>query len=146
MQIILLKDVSGVGQKGSVKNVADGFALNSLIPRKLAQLATPEALKTLESRNAQEKKERDDQEAQWAAIVGKMKNFTLMLRANASPQGHLYKKITAEDIARVLGEQGINVPADAIEPKMPIKQSGTWPVDIELGKNKATITVDVITA
>jgi large subunit ribosomal protein L9 len=146
MQVILLRDIAGVGQKGSVKNVADGYALNHLIPNKFAQMATADTLKDLEKRVANEKKERDEQEQEWAAIAGRMKNFTLMVRANANSQGHLYKKITPEDIARILGEQGINVPPDAIVPKMPIKQSGAWPVDVELGKNKATITVDVITA
>lgn len=144
MKVILLKDVGGVGQKGTVQNVADGFALNNLIPRKLAQLATPDVLKTLERKNAEDSAVRAAQEKEWAAIVGRMKNFTLMLRANASPQGHLYKKVAAEDIARILKEQGIDVPADAITPKMPIKQSGAWPVDIELGSQKATITVDVV--
>ena len=144
MQVILLKDLAGVGQKGSVQNVADGYALNNHIPRKFAQLATPDALKTLERRVAEEKQVRAAQEKEWAAIAAKMKNFTLMLRANANKQGHLYKKVTAEDIARILAEQGISVPVDAITPKMPIKQSGAWPVEIGLGAHTITITVDVV--
>jgi large subunit ribosomal protein L9 len=144
MQVILLRDVAGVGQRGSVKNVADGYALNHLIPNKMAQLATTEALKTLEKRNADEKAHRAEQEKHWAAIVGKMKGFTLMVRANANNQGHLYKKITAEDIVRVLGEQGIDVPIESVQPKMAIKETGTWPVQIRLGNQEATITVDVI--
>lgn len=146
MQVILLRDIAGVGQKGSVKNVADGYALNHLIPNKLAQMATKDTLKDLEARVEREKAERATQEKEWAAIANKMKNFTLMVRANANTQGHLYKKITSEDIARILAEQGIDVPADAIAPKMAIKESGAWPVDIDLGKNKATITVDVVAA
>ncbi len=144
MQVILLKDVSGVGQKGAVKNVADGYALNSLIPRGMAKLATPEALKNLEKSNAEEAARRAAQEKEWTAIVNKMRNFTLMLRVTANNQGHLYKKITPEDIARVLSEQGVDVPADAIKPKMPIKETGAWPVVIRLGAHEATITVDVI--
>lgn len=144
MQVILLKDVAGVGQKGSVKTVADGYALNLLIPNKMAQLATPDALKNLEARNAEEKAKRAAQEKEWSAIVHRMKNFTLMLRANANNQGHLYKKITPEDIARVLSEQGIDVPVDSVQPKMPIKETGAWPVLIRLGNQEATVTVDVI--
>ena len=144
MRTILLKDVAGVGQRGEVKNVADGYALNMLIPNKMAQLATPEALKNLEKKNAEETAHRAAQEKEWAAIAEKVKKFTLMLRANASPQGHLYKKISADDIARVLKEQGIDVPEESIHPKMPIKQTGNWPVEIKLGDNSATITVEVI--
>ncbi len=146
MKVILLKDVGGLGQRGTVQNVADGYALNNLIPRGVAQMATDDALKNHERKVAEDRAERAAQEKEWAAIVERMKNFTLMLRANADPKGHLYKKVAAEDIARILKEQGIDVPADAITPKMPIKQSGAWPVEIELGSQKATITVDVVAA
>ena len=145
MQIILLRDVGGVGQKGSVKNVSDGYALNHLIPNKMAQMATKEALATLDKRNAEDTVRRAEQEKSWGEMVEKMKKFTLMLRANGNEQGHLYKKITPEDIAKVLSEQGVDVPVESIHPKMAIKQSGTWPVEIKLGNHQATITVEVIT-
>lgn len=144
MQVILLRDVSGVGQRGAVKTVADGYALNSLIPRKLAQLATPDALKNLEKKNAEDKAHRAEQEREWAAIAERMKNFTLMVRANADAKGHLYKKISPEEIAKVLREQGVDVPEESIHPKMPIKQTGTWPVEVKLGERSATFTVEVI--
>lgn len=146
MKVILLKDVSGVGQRGTVQNVADGYALNNLIPRKVAALATDEVLRNHARQVAEDKAERAAQEKEWAAIVARMQNFTLMVRANADQKGHLYKKVAAEDIARILKEQAIDVPADAITPKMPIKQTGAWPVEIELGSQKATITVDVVAA
>lgn len=146
MQVILLKDISGVGQKGSVKNVADGYALNSLIPRKMAQLATPEALKDLEKKNAADKARRAEQEKEWALMYEKVQNFSLMLRANTDAKGHLYKKISPVEIANLLREQGIDVPEESIHPKMPIKQTGAWPVEIQLGEKKATITVEVIAA
>ena len=146
MQVILLRDVSGVGQKGSVKTVSDGYALNHLIPNKMAQMATPDALKNLEKKNAEDKAQRAAQEKEWSAIAEKMKSFTLMVRANGDAKGHLYKKISAEDIAKVLREQGIDVPEESIQPKMPIKQSGSWPVEIKLGSHSATITVEVITS
>jgi large subunit ribosomal protein L9 len=146
MQVILLRDVSGVGQRGSVQNVADGYALNSLIPRKLAQMATVEALKNLEKKNAEDRAHRAAQEKAWDAIFEKIKKFSLMLRANTDPKGHLYKKIGGEEIAKLLTEQGIDVPEEAIHPKMPIKQTGSWPVEIKLGEKSATITVEVIAA
>lgn len=146
MQIILLKDVSGVGQRGQVKTVADGFALNSLIPRGMAQLATPEALKHLEKKNAEDKAHRAEQEKAWDAIFEKIQKFTLMVRVNSDAKGHLYKKIGGEEIAKVLREQGVDVPEESIHPKMAIKQTGTWPVEIKLGEKSATIAVEVIAA
>ena len=144
MQVILLRDISGVGQKGSVKNVSDGYALNHLIPNKMAQMATPDALKNLEKKNMEDKARRAQQEKEWTAIAERMKSFTLMVRANGDAKGHLYKKISAEEIAKVLREQGIDVPDESIHPKMPIKQTGAWPVEIRLGNMMATITVEVL--
>lgn len=144
MQVILLKDVSGVGQKGSVKTVSDGYALNHLIPNKMAQMATKEALATLEKKNQADKELDARRQKEWAEISGKMKQFKLMLRANASEQGHLFKKISSEEIAKALLENGIDVPADAIHPKMPIKQTGVWPVEIKLGIHESTINVEVV--
>lgn len=146
MQVILLKDVSGVGQRGQVKTVADGFALNSLIPQRKAMLATPAALKDLEKKNAADTAHRAAQEKAWDAIFEKMKSFTLMLRANAAENGNLYKKIGAEEIAKLLKEQGVDVPDEAIHPKMAIKQTGVWPVEIKLGSKSATINVEIIAA
>jgi large subunit ribosomal protein L9 len=146
MKIILLRDVSGVGQRGTVKEVADGYALNRLIPGKMAQMATPEALKLHEKRLMEDAAHRAAQEKEWSAIAEKVQKFTLMLRAKADTKGHLYKKISAEEIARLLREQGIDVPEEAIQPKMAIKQTGAWPVDIHLGKKEATMTVEVIAA
>lgn len=146
MQVILLKDVAGVGQRGSIQNVSDGYALNHLFPNKLAQLASPEAKKALEKKQAEDKAHRVEQEKYWAGIADKMKTFKLLLRVNASEQGHLYKKIAPEDIARILKEQGIELPAEAIKPKMPIKQVGTWPVELRLGSRTETINVEVMEA
>jgi len=110
----------------------------------MAQLATPEALKNLEKKNADDAAHRAQQEKDWVVLSEKVKKFTLMLRANASDQGHLFKKVSNDDIARLLREQGIDVPEESIHPKMPIKQIGSWPVEIKLGARTATITVEVI--
>ena len=144
MKIILLRDVSGVGQRGTVKDVSDGYALNHLIPNKMAQMATPEALKQHEARSAADKARRAAQENEWKMIAEKVQNFTLIVRANASPQGQLYKKIAPSDIAKLLLEKGIDVPEDAIHTKMPLKHTGISKVDIRLGDKTATLTIEVI--
>ncbi len=144
MKVIFLRDVGGVGQRGSVKEVSDGYALNHLIPNKMAILASKEALVSLEKKNAEDTAKRAAQEKEWEAIAEKMQKFTLLLRATADKKGHLYKKITAGDIGALLREQGIDVPEESITPKMPIKQTGSWPVEIKLGKHLATISVEVI--
>ena len=105
MQVILLRDVSGVGQRGSVKTVADGYALNS-DPAQIGADGDAGGFEESGKENAMDMAHRAEQEKEWAAIAEKMKNFTLMVRANADAKGHLYKKIAPEEIAKVLREQG----------------------------------------
>lgn len=143
MKVILLKDVPGVGSKGAIKNVTDGYALNKLIPNKMAELATPAVIKKAETKHAEDEARRAAQEKEWAAFAEQLKSMTLVLRANASEQGHLYKKIGGEEIAQHLRERGINVHEKSVHPKMPIKQIGSWPVEIQLGERAVTISVAV---
>ncbi|MEK7509277.1 MAG: 50S ribosomal protein L9 [Patescibacteria group bacterium] len=146
MQVILLRDVAGVGQKGSVKNVSDGYALNFLIPNRLAEMATKEKMQTLHKEQAATKAEMEVREKEWTALVKKLEGQTLHIKANASEQGHLYEKISGEHVAKVIEKElKVTLPQGVVQPKMAIKQTGEWPVEIRLGEHKATITVSVIT-
>jgi len=143
MKVILLKDVAGVGQKGMVKEVSDGYALNSLIPNKQAEMATPDKLKALEKANAEAKARHDALEIEWKMIEKKLTGMRITLTANANTQGHLYEKISQQDIAAALRSAGVEVPAGMIEPKMPIKHTGEWPVIVKLGSHKAEVIVEI---
>lgn len=147
MQVILLRDVAGVGQKGNVKNVSDGYALNFLIPNRLAEMATKEKIQTRQKEEAITKAEMKMREKEWIALVQKLDGKKLEMKANASPQGHLYEKISGEQIATAAEKEWkVTLPAHAVQPKMAIKQTGEWPVEIRLGEHKATITVAVVTS
>ncbi len=144
MQVILLRDVSGIGQKGSVKNVSDGHALNFLIPNKLAIAATPEKLQEFERQQAAEKEALATKEKEGKEITARLNGKKLEMKANASPQGHLYEKISPlQIVAAMQKEWKIGVPVDSVVPKMPIKEIGEWPVEIKLGTHTATIIVAV---
>ncbi|OGG73093.1 50S ribosomal protein L9 [Candidatus Kaiserbacteria bacterium RIFCSPLOWO2_01_FULL_53_17] len=137
--------MAGVGQKGSVKNVADGYALNMLIPNRMAEAATSEKLKMIEKQMAEKRAANATREKEWSEIVKKIDGKTLQLKANASQQGYLYEKISSSQIERAIErEWHMHVPADSISPKMAIKQAGEWPVEIRLGNHKATMTISVI--
>lgn len=144
MQVILLRDIPGVGQKGSVKNVADGYALNALIPKKLAELATPEKIKAHEKEVAHQKAEHAAQEKEWGTIAKKLDGGSITLKRNASPQGHLYEKVSGEDLRSLIEEEfKIRLPLHSVHPKIAIKQTGDAPVEIKLGSHSANVIVRV---
>lgn len=144
MQVILLRDVPGIGQKGSVKNVSDGHALNFLIPNRLAEMATDDKVKALEKQKAEDTQAAEAQEREWHALAKKLEGAKVTIQANASEQGHLYEKISAIEISRAINQQlHAVVPPRSLEAKMAIKEIGEWPVEIKLGIHTATLIVVV---
>lgn len=141
MQVIMLRDVSGIGQKGALKSVSDGYALNFLIPNKLAIMATPEATKAIEKQRTEDTEALAAREKEWVALTKQLNGAKIPMQANASPQGHLYERISAIQVsAAIQKELKLAVPPSAISPKMSIKQTGEWPVEVKLGTHKATMT------
>jgi len=144
MQVILLRDVPGIGQKGSVKSVSDGHALNYLIPNRLVEMATPDKLKALEKQKADDSEAAEARDKEWRELAKKLEGARVTITANASQQGHLYEKLAGAHVAVAIREQlKTSVPPEAIEPKMAIKEVGEWPVEVKLGTHKATLIVVV---
>ena len=142
MKVILLRDVSGIGQKGALKSVSDGHALNYLIPNKLAIMATAEAQKEIEKQRADDAQARAAREKEWIALSKQLSGARVSIQANASPQGHLYEKISAIQVsAAIQKELKLAIPPSAISPKMSIKQTGEWPVEVKLGSHSANMIV-----
>ncbi len=133
MQVILLKDVKGVGKAGQVAKVSDGYARNMLIPGKLAMEATAANLKVLEKKRASIEAQRalDLQVAQ--ELKGKLEDCTLTPRAKAGDGGRLFGAITSKDIAEELEKQYmITLDKKKIELSQPIKTVGEHEVELKL--------------
>lgn len=144
MKVILLRDVSGIGQKGSVREVSDGHALNFLIPNRLAEMATPDKVKALEKQRATDAEAAAARDKEWRSLAKQLDDARVEIKANASEQGHLYEKLTNIQISKAINDQlRFAVPPASIEPKMPLKEIGEWPVDIKLGNHQATLIVVV---
>lgn len=144
MKVILLRDVPGVGQKGNIKDVSDGYALNLLFPKRFAEPATPEKLAAHTKAQAHVEAQREAQDSAGRALTKKINGMMITLNAPGSPQGHLYQKVSVEEIAAMLALQaGITVEAKHLHPKMPIKQTGEWPVEVRMGAHSATFVVSV---
>ena len=145
MKVILSKDVQGTGKAGEVKDVADGYARNYLIPRKLAIPATSGALQNVEAKKASEQKKAAAEEATARALADRLTSAPVVLTAKVGDQGRLYGSITSGDIAEQLTAYlGQPIDKRRIELDEPIRQLGTFQVTIRLHRTvTAAVKVDV---
>ena len=143
MEVLLLKDVDQLGQAGEIKKVTSGFARNYLMPRGLAVMATPGAIRqaTLRREADQRRKAHELSEAQALAqlLDGKVVNFA----ARAGEGDRLYGSITSANIAEALEEQvGQEVDKRKIDLEEPLKELGDHAVTIRLAPEaEAKVTV-----
>ena len=148
MKLILLNDVASLGKKGDVVDVAEGYARNFLLPRKLATEADRGALAKLGSqKKAQER--RDAQTlADAQALAERLKSAKLAVKAKAGGNGKLFGAVTNADVATAIHDAlSIAIDKHKIELKSQIKALGSYPIEIKLHKNVvAKTTVDVVSA
>src|SRR4051794_27249129 len=105
MQVVLRSDVEDLGLRGEVVNVARGYARNYLLPRGLAQLATPGLVRELEKRDAQRARHEAQSSDDARAIAQKLEAAELRFDVKAGPTGSLFGSVTATDVADRLWEQ-----------------------------------------
>src|SRR3989344_2702155 len=105
MKVIFLHDVPRVGKKYDVKEVNDGYATNFLLPRKLAEAATSQALSNLEKRKKTIDIEREVQEALLVKNLEAIKGKTITITAKTDEKGHLFSKIHSKEIILAMKEQ-----------------------------------------
>lgn len=148
MKVILRNDVSSLGKAGEVVEVAEGYARNYLLPRKLAAEADKGALAQLGSqKKAQEK--RDAQALADAKLLAeRLETSRIAVKAKAGGNGRLFGTVTNADVADAIHEAlAVGVDKHKIELKNQIKAVGSYPVEIKLYKNIVVkTTVDVVAA
>jgi large subunit ribosomal protein L9 len=145
VKVILTKDVAKLGKSGEVKNVADGYASNFLIPQQLAVPAAGGAYRAWQHDIAsrEEKRKREREEAEIAAT--RIASTTLTMGVKVGDAGKLYGSITAKEIAEALGRRGITVDRHKIDLDEPLKALGTYKVAIKVASGLApevTIVVE----
>ncbi len=131
MQVILLEDVENVGLRGDVVDVAKGYARNFLLPRRLAEEATPARLSELEKRDSHRARHEAASTDQASEIQKVLENAELRFEMKAGPTGSLFGSVTATDIADELWEKHkVRVDRRKIELPQPIKQVGRYAIPI----------------
>lgn len=145
MEVLLLRDVDGLGEAGEVKRVADGYGRNFLIPRGLAVMASPGAIKQAQQAHqvALRRENKELQEAQ--SLAQALDGLSVTFQARAGDTDRLYGSITKANIAEALEAMlGQEVDRRKIELDESIKDLGTHAVTIRLAPGaEAKITVVV---
>lgn len=145
MEVLLIKDVKGVGRAGEVKRVADGYARNYLFRQGLAMPASDKALKAVSERAAAESRRETQAKASAQARAQDIDNVVLVFDARVGEGGRLYGSITSADIAAKLSQAiGEEIDKRKVLLEEPIKQTGETRVDVRLYPDvKATVKVIV---
>lgn len=132
MKVILKEDVKNLGKMGDILNVAEGYARNFLLPKKLAVEALTENIKALEHQKKmiQEKAKKVRNASQ--DLAGKISSLTLSIKAKAGEEEKLFGSITSMDIAAALKNEGIDIDKKKISLEEPIKRLGSYAVSIKI--------------
>ena len=135
MRVVLLQDVPRLGEAGEVKDVASGYARNFLLPKGLAEIATPAVMKRVEAIREAEQKGQALVEAEMAAVAQSLEGMEITFRAKVGAQERLYGAVTSADIAEELKRvTGQEIDKRKIELEEPIRQLGEYEVLIRLSK------------
>jgi large subunit ribosomal protein L9 len=141
MKVVFLQDVPNVAKAGEIKEVAAGYGRNFLIPRKLATLASPQAMSQVATIDKTEAREN----AELVELAAQLEGKEVSLKAKAGAKERIYGSITSADIAAELeSTTGIEVDKRKIELDEPIRQLGSYEVSIRLAKDilpKIRVTV-----
>jgi large subunit ribosomal protein L9 len=145
VELILIEDVKDLGRLGDRVRVADGFARNYLLPRKLAAAVTPGTLRRLEARKLQLQKEHEERLAVAQAMAEKISKLSVSLTVEAGESDKLYGSVSAAQIGDALAAQGVEVDRAAILLDEPIKELGVYTVNIRLHEDvQAALKVWVV--
>lgn len=145
MKVVFLQEVEGSGRTGEIKEVADGFARNYLLPRRMAAPATPDAIRRAEARAAVEAHRQAEMDEQARALAERMAP-PIVITARVGEQGRLYGSVTAGDIAEEVSKLvGEEVDRHLVVLEEPIKALGTYDIPLRLTRNvEAGVTVEVV--
>jgi large subunit ribosomal protein L9 len=145
MEVILKEDVANVGFRGEVVKVADGYARNYLLPRKLAMQATDANKAVIEQMKAAAARRSATEKAQAEVLAAKLEPVVVSFTRKAGEHGHLFGSVTSADIAAELAKQGFELDRRKIQLGDAIKGLGDFKVAIRLHREvTARVTVKVL--
>ena len=143
MKVIFVEDVPNVGRAGEIKDVADGYGRNFLIPKKLAAIATPKTMNEAKAHLEKRARLRAQTEAEMKELATMLEGTEVVITAKTGGKEKLYGSVTAEDIAAAL-EKNLGAVVDKRKIEIPesIREIGSYDVVLRLA-TEITATVKV---
>jgi large subunit ribosomal protein L9 len=147
-QAILLQDVEALGERGEVVDVAPGYLRNYLLPRKLAESATPGSIQAAARRRERAEQAQRHAEERSRENASRLSRTVLTIPQQAGDDGRLFGSVTTQDIADAIRDaRGIRVDRRKIHLEEPIRHTGTYMVVVELADEvTATVKTMVVAA
>ena len=145
MRVILKREVAGLGRPGDVKDVADGYAQNFLLPRGFAVEATAGEMKVLARARDAKRAKQDRAHADAEELAKRLSETTLMFRLKAGGQGKTFGSVTSKDVADALTrELKVDIDRTKVHLPEPLKGLGAHKVEIRLLTDvRANVTVAI---
>ncbi|HMP73201.1 MAG TPA: 50S ribosomal protein L9 [Kiritimatiellia bacterium] len=131
-QVILVEDVPGLGEQGQIVRVADGYARNFLLPRKLGSPVTPATLRQLDKKKAEYEAHRQKLKSEAETLAAKIQDLTLTLKAKAGGEDRIFGSITTVQLLEALEKEGIKLKKHQVVLERPIRELGDYKVAIRL--------------
>lgn len=134
MQVVLIKKVEKLGQAGEVKRVTPGFARNFLLPRNLAVLATPGALKMAEQLKKVQERKAKGQLSEFQTLIKKLAKLSIKIKRKASKEDKLFAAVDVKSLSGELQARKMAIDPKFIKFKEPIKKLGEYQIPVEFTK------------
>ena len=145
MEVILRAHVDNLGRRGEIVKVADGYARNYLLPRKLALLATEGNKQQIERERAKFDARESDEQRAAEAIAERMTNVEVVIARKVGETTALYGSVTTADIAEALAAKGFELDRRKLQLAEPLKKLGEFDIPVKLHREvTATIKVKVV--
>jgi len=132
MKVIILKETEGLGKVGDIKEVADGYARNFLIPKGIAKPATKSAEKEIEILKEAQAKKSEEELKIAEELAENLEGMSVEISAKADESGKLFGAVSQENIAAALEKKGFKINKNKISIAEPIKEIGEYEAMISL--------------
>jgi ribosomal protein L9 len=142
MKVILTKDVKGIGRAHETVEALGGYALNYLIPKKLAVPATGSALKEAHEREKQSLARKELTAKLVEQNLATLAAAHIVIKAKANEKGHLYDAVGEPEITRAVKEQArVELPEHALRLEKPLKELGTFTIPVAAGDSFGAFSI-----
>ncbi len=144
MKIILLKDVKKIGRKYDIKEVSDGYAMNSLIPAEVAVPATSSYIKFVEEKKKQDSMLKEEFKKLFEFALSKLPDGKLHISGKVNDKGHLFAGISKDKIIEEFKkETGVLLSDEHFELEKPLKEVGEHKIDISIDGARYKLIVNI---